>query len=273
MTPARTYVVTGSASGIGRATLERLEADGARVLGVDLRDAEIVGDLSTPEARRAVVEAVAERTGGVLDGVVTCAAVGPNGEGAAAAHLGGDPAWSELVVRVNYFGTVELLELLRPLLAAASAPRAVAVTSVGFLYAPGDDPLVEACLSGDEQAALAEVPAALGRSPLGDGPAHIFSCTKRAVSRWARRMAGTPEWAGAGIAVNTVAPGLVRTPMFTEEYVDNVPMPLHGPAGPEHIAPLLTWLAGEDNGLVTGQAIFIDGGAETLILDRGDDVW
>lgn len=273
MTSTRTYLVTGSASGIGRATVERLRAGGARVLGVDLRDAEVVGDLSTPEGRRGVVEAVAERTGGVLDGVVTCAAVGPNGEGAAAAHLGGDPAWSELVVRVNYFGTVELLELLRPLLAAAAAPRAVAVTSVGFLYASSDDPLVEACLTGDEQAALAGVPGALGRSPLGDGPAHVFSCSKRAVSRWVRRMAGTPQWAGAGIALNTVAPGLVRTPMFTEAYVDNVPMPLHGPAAPDDIAALLTWLVGEDNRLVTGQAIFIDGGAETLILERGDDVW
>lgn len=269
----RTYVVTGSASGIGRATVERLEADGARVLGVDLRDAEVVGDLSTPAGRRAVAETVAERSGGVVDGVVTCAGVGGRGEGAASAHVEGRPAWLELAVRVNYFGTVELLELLRPLLAASAAPRVATVTSIGMLYAASDDPLVEACLGGDETAAIAALAGVSERSPFGDGPGHTYACTKRAVARWGRRVAATPEWAGAGIAVNGVAPGLVRTPMFSEEYVDYVPMPLNGPASPHDVAALLAWLVSEENARVTGQMVFLDGGAETLILERPDDVW
>src|SRR5690606_18906605 len=57
----RTIVVTGSASGMGAATRAALEADGDRVIGVDLRDAEVVADLSIAEGRRAAVEAVAER--------------------------------------------------------------------------------------------------------------------------------------------------------------------------------------------------------------------
>jgi NAD(P)-dependent dehydrogenase (short-subunit alcohol dehydrogenase family) len=273
MGTTRTYVVTGSASGIGRATARRLEADGARVLGVDLRDAEVVGDLSTPAGRRAVVDAIAERSGGGIDGVVTCAGVGGAGEGAAAAHVEGEPSWPELAVRVNYFGTVDLLERLRSLLAAGTAPRVATITSIGLLYAPGDDPLVEACLAGDEAAAHAALAGAAERSPFDDGPGHVYACTKRAVARWVRRVAATPAWAGAGIAVNAVAPGLVRTPMFNEAYAHLVPMPLHGPAAPEDVAPLLAWLVGEENVLVTGQMIFLDGGAETLLLDRGDDVW
>ena len=43
----RLIAVTGSASGIGAAIRARLERDGARVLGVDIRDAEVVADLST----------------------------------------------------------------------------------------------------------------------------------------------------------------------------------------------------------------------------------
>jgi NADP-dependent 3-hydroxy acid dehydrogenase YdfG len=47
--------ITGSASGIGAAIRRRLEKDGARVIGIDLRDAEIVADLGTPAGRAAAV--------------------------------------------------------------------------------------------------------------------------------------------------------------------------------------------------------------------------
>ena len=47
----RTVVITGSASGIGRATLRFLEQRGDRVIGVDLHDAEIIADLITPAGR------------------------------------------------------------------------------------------------------------------------------------------------------------------------------------------------------------------------------
>ena len=48
-------------------------------------------------------------------------------------------------------------------------------------------------------------------------------------------------------------------------------MPLHGPGEPEHVAALLAWLAGPENVLVTGQVVFVDGGADAVL--RGEREW
>lgn len=138
---SRSYVVTGSVSGIGRATRELLESRGHRVIGVDLRDAEIVADLATAAGRRSLVDGVAAMTGGAVDGVIACAGV----------------AYEEPdTVRVNYFGTVATLEGLRPLLVRGTDPRAVLVSSVASIL-PVDSGVVESCLAGDEEAAVAAV--------------------------------------------------------------------------------------------------------------------
>ncbi len=72
----RTIAITGSASGLGAAVRTRLEAGGARVIGVDLRDAEVVADLSSAEGRDAAIAGVLDASGGVLDGLVPCAGSG-----------------------------------------------------------------------------------------------------------------------------------------------------------------------------------------------------
>jgi NAD(P)-dependent dehydrogenase (short-subunit alcohol dehydrogenase family) len=64
----RTIALTGSASGIGAATRKAMEADGDRVIGVDLRDAEVVADLGTAEGRAAAVAGVLAACDGTLDG-------------------------------------------------------------------------------------------------------------------------------------------------------------------------------------------------------------
>jgi 3-hydroxybutyrate dehydrogenase len=56
-------LVTGAASGIGRATAERLRADGYDVLGVDLRDADHIADLTTREGNRGAVSAALDAFG------------------------------------------------------------------------------------------------------------------------------------------------------------------------------------------------------------------
>jgi NAD(P)-dependent dehydrogenase (short-subunit alcohol dehydrogenase family) len=256
-TSRRRYVVTGSASGIGLATREQLEATGHRVIGVDLHDAEVTADLSVPEGRRAMVAAVAELSPG-LEGVVACA--GMRGQA-------NDP---EQIVRVNYFGALASLEGLRELLAAGDRPRAATTGSIALLREP-IDAVVEACLHDDEPAALAATAA---------GDSHqAYTSSKLALARWARRAAPTDRWAGAGIALNVVAPGIVKTPMsdyltgsddLQRQTARETPQPYGTFGEPEHLASLLVWLTSAENGFVTGQLIFCDGGYEAIT--RGD-VW
>jgi len=252
---ARTYVVTGSASGIGRATCERLERDGHRVIDVDLHDASITADLATPAGRAALVDEVTTASGSRIDAIVANAGV---------------MAAPELCVRVNFFGAVATLEGLRPLLAASDAPRAVATASSSVMN-PTDPALIEACLSGDEDAAVA---AAAGTGLLG------YPSSKRALARWVRRNAPTDVWAGRGIGLNAVAPGVVQTPMTAPLLADEtmrpiveeaVPMPYGGHAEPAHIAEVIAFLASAEVQRVCGQVLFIDGGADALTL--GEDIW
>jgi len=77
--------VTGSASGIGAAIRARLESGGDTVIGVDLRDAEVIADLATPAGRAAAVVAVAARAGERLDRLVVCAGFGAHAPRAGAA--------------------------------------------------------------------------------------------------------------------------------------------------------------------------------------------
>ena len=89
-----------------------------------------------------------------------------------------------------------------------------------------------------------------------------------------------PVWAGAGIPLNAIAPGVVETPMtsdFTgtaearEAILKMVPMPLGGIFQPRDAAYLLAWLTSEENAHLCGQIVFIDGGSDAVI--RGEAGW
>ena len=71
----RTYVVTGAASGIGKATKELLEGRGERVIGVDLQGTDISADIATREGRSALAEAVAAHAPDGIDAIVAVAGV------------------------------------------------------------------------------------------------------------------------------------------------------------------------------------------------------
>jgi NAD(P)-dependent dehydrogenase (short-subunit alcohol dehydrogenase family) len=259
---ARTYVITGSASGIGAATARLLKEAGNTVIGIDIRDADIVADLSTQEGRRDAAQQAVERSGGGIDAVIACA---------------GLALPIARTVSVNYFGMTELLDALAPALARAQAPRAVVVSSMASLM-PNDSALVAAMLADDEAGAvdIAQrlVDAANGSEQL------IYGSTKRAICRWVRRECVKPQWAGAGIPLNAVGPGIVRTPMVAEMIAtvegraaldQLVPMPLNYYLEPENVAYLLIWLASVENTHVTGQTIYIDGGSDAVL--RGDNIW
>ncbi|HJR23849.1 MAG TPA: SDR family oxidoreductase [Acidimicrobiales bacterium] len=244
--------MTGSAGGIGSATRRRLEAAGDTVVGVDVRDAEVIADLGSPEGRAAMVEAVTELSGGRLDGLVA---------GAGVTHDDG-----RLVTAINYFGAIATLEGLRPLLAHGEGASAVAISSNSTTTQPGL-PLhvVEACLAGDEAAAL-EV--------AGDGVG-AYAASKLALARWVRRQAGTEAWAGSGIRLNAVAPGLIATPM-TEDIQDMVlglgdifPIPARRAGTADEVGALVTFLLGPDAGFFCGTVVTMDGGTDAAL--RADD--
>lgn len=255
----RTVVVTGSASGIGLATLRLLEQRGDRVIGVDLHDAEIIADLMTPAGRAEMIDAVRTRRSHI-DAIVANAGL---------AHQ------SPADVAVNFFGAVATLDGLRPSLAGSPAPRAVATASMAAIM-PSDAELVDLCLAGDEPGALNRA-AKLVEAEQGG---LIYASTKVALCRWLRRAASGPQWAGAGIPLNAIAPGVVETPMVAGMIGTEiqraaisamVPMPLNGFMRPEVPANLLAWLVGEQNTHLCGQVIFIDGGSDAVI--RGDSTW
>ena len=52
------YVVTGAASGMGRAAVEQLRWEGHRAIGVDLHNADVIADLSTEDGRRHAIEEI-----------------------------------------------------------------------------------------------------------------------------------------------------------------------------------------------------------------------
>jgi NAD(P)-dependent dehydrogenase (short-subunit alcohol dehydrogenase family) len=259
---ARTSVVTGSASGIGKATKELLESRGEKAIGVDLHDADITVDLTTPDGRAALVDHVTELSGGSIDAIHAIAGL--------ALPV---PA----TVAVNFFGMVATLEGLRPLLLSASAPRAVAVTSMASL-GPVDNQLVAAMTAGDEAAGVARAEVLAGEPETGG--ALIYGSTKKAIAQWIRRNAPRREWAGASIPLNAVAPGIIRTPMTTKHteskesraaILELVPMPLNGIAEPIVVARALAWLCSEENTHLCGQVVFVDGGSDAVI--RGDSTW
>jgi NAD(P)-dependent dehydrogenase (short-subunit alcohol dehydrogenase family) len=254
----RTIVVTGSASGMGAATRARLEAAGDRVIGVDVKDADVVADLGTAEGRQAAIDGVKAAAGDSLDGIVTWA---------------GLPGLTErpgsLLVSVNYFGTVVLLEGLRPLLAKGNQAAAVAISSNSTTIQPGLPlDVTEACLSGDEDAARAAGDAA--------GSLNVYPASKLAIARWVRRNA--PAWAEDGITLNAVAPGAVETPLLQASrgdetvgsMVDLLPIPTGKAADPDQIAAFVQFLLGPDARFFCGSVVFIDGGTDALL--RANDM-
>ncbi len=259
---SRTYVVTGAASGIGKATAELLTQRGNRVIGVDIHDADVVVDLSTEEGRSALVTRVTELSGGTIDAIIANAGLATP---------------TATTVAINYFGTLATLTGLKPLLAGSKAPRAVATASMASLFPP-DDALLTALTAGDEKAALAR--GAELEAAGGDAGSLIYGTTKRALALWIRRHAATPEWAGEGIPLNAIAPGVVETPMTAAliessearaSVLSMVPMPLNGIFQPTDVAYLLAWLTSEENAHLCGQVVFIDGGSDVVI--RGDSTW
>jgi NAD(P)-dependent dehydrogenase (short-subunit alcohol dehydrogenase family) len=251
-----TIAITGAASGIGAACAARLADEGHRVIGVDLHGADVNANLEEPAGRATAISGVVDRAGGSLDGLVTCAGLGPIPSRSGAS-----------IVSVNYFGTVELLAGLRPLLAAGRGAAAVAISSNSTTCSPGVPvDIIELCGAGDEASAR-ERADALGAM---NG---VYPASKVAVAQWVRRNAVSPEWIGAGIRLNAIAPGMIDTAMVAEgradptvaPMLDLFPIPSGGPGRPEEVAAVVAFLLGTESSLLCGSIVFADGGTDALL--------
>ncbi|MBJ21241.1 MAG: SDR family oxidoreductase [bacterium] len=250
-----TIAITGAASGIGAATAARLTNEGHRVIGVDLHKTDITADLSAPEGRQSAIDQILDGCGGTLDGFVPCAGLSglPDRPGS-------------LLVSLNYFGSVELIEGLRGALARSEASSVVGLCSNSTTTAPGlPMELVEALTNGDEEAARA----------IGDktGSIMAYPATKMALARWIRKNSVSEDWIGQGINLNAIAPGKTETAMVAEGRADPIlgkamdlfPMPIGRDGRPEEIASMICYLLGPEARFIVGSVFFIDGGTDALL--------
>ncbi len=257
------YVVTGSASGMGRKVAEKLRDTGHTVIGVDVKQADIVADLSSAQGRRAAADAVLAASGGRLDGAVLAAGLGP-GEG---------PDRPRMIAQVNYLGVVELLAAWRPALAAADRAKVVVFSSNSTTTTPMvPRRAVRALLAGDADKAVRSL-RLFGKnaSPI------MYAASKIAVSRWVRREAVKSGWAGEGIRLNALAPGAIMTPLLQEQLaspkraklVRSFPVPTgdFGDAG--QLADWVLFMLSDAADFLCGSIVFVDGGTDAHF--RGDD--
>jgi len=236
-------LVSGAASGIGRATAIAFAEQGAKVVLADLEEAgaakvaseigdaaSAVGvDVSDPAACEAMVAAVLDRHGR-LDIAVNNAAT--------PSEIGGlfeeaDIAVWDRLMAVNLSGVFYAMRAQVP--ALRKSPGGVIVNT----------------------ASIASFIAAKGM------PAYIAS--KHGVAGLTK--AAALDLADANIRVNAVCPGFVRTgmtePVLQEEGVEAglaASVPLGRIAEPEEIARAILFLAHEDSSYATGSLLLLDGG-------------
>ena len=238
----RVAVISGAASGIGRAAAKRLAVEGAKIEILDVNDAsdavnEIraaggeansqICDVTNQDQIAEAVNEIEQRHGRV-DILVNNAGV-----------LSGRTPWHQLTyeemnrfVQINYLGYFNVSKAIYPLLKKSLHGRVINVASrTYFLANPGQ---------------------------------MAYLAAKGAVMGMTRVMA--KELGEEGVTVNAVAPGMVATPgteaHSNEEAFNRVMMnqAIKKRVTPEHFAGLIAFIASDDAEMITGQMILCDGG-------------
>lgn len=237
----RRILITGAASGIGAATARLFAGEGAALalldvqatllaeIATDIGASAIPVDLCDAAATTAAVNAAAMALGG-LDGVINCA-------GVTASHPLGEwtlEAWAK-VIDTNL-----------------TAPFLVCQAALPHLRQAGT-------------ATIVTIASGTGLLPTGPGVS-TYAASKAGVIALMKAYAG--ELAPA-IRVNSIAPGIVDTPMVSHvlggyENPDDAPFvqqyALKRVARPEEIARACLFLTSEESSFVTGTVLAVDGG-------------
>ena len=227
----RSALVTGGASGIGRATADRFRESGARVCVLDrsvdgVEGPAVAADISDPvQVNDAVGEA--ERELGAIDILVNAAGVA--GESMHTVDTP-DEEWQR-VMGVNADGTFHLCRAVVPGMVERGYGRIVLVASI----------------AGKE----------------GNPMAPAYSTSKAAVIALTKVLG--KDLARTGVLVNCVAPAVIETPMLdglSQEHLDYMVerIPVGRTGTPDEVAALICWLASDDCSFSTGATYDISGG-------------
>jgi 3-oxoacyl-[acyl-carrier protein] reductase len=237
----RVALVTGGASGIGRAVAERLLAGGGRVAILD-RDADLLRSVAAElgalpvdadVARSSEVDAAVVRVESELSGldVLVCSA-GIGGESLHTEEVP-DDEW-ERVFAVNCHGVFFCNRAVIPGMKRRGYGRIVNIASI----------------AGKE----------------GNPMAAAYSASKAAVIGLTKAIG--KDLVGTGVLANSVAPAVIETPILaqlSQEHIDYMVsrIPLGRLGQPEEAAALIAWLASEEMSFSTGACFDISGGRAT----------
>lgn len=241
-------LITGAASGIGKASAELFAAEGARVVAVD-RSEDVLAVAKGIEAAGGVALGLVADAGSEADvekaiqtavaafgGIDICwANAGVSGGLTPLLELGAED-W-ERILRVNLIGAFLAVKYAAKAMTAAGKPGSIICT-----------------------ASVAGLRSGAGGPPYSASKAGVISLVQTS----AQQLAGT------GIRVNAICPGLIETgmtkPMFdrardrgTEAKLGQL-NPLRRAGAPSEIAHMALFLASDDASYVNGQAFVVDGG-------------
>lgn len=244
------YAITGGATGIGAAVKARLKNQGDTVIVVDIKDADIIADLSTEAGRQTAIGGIQSLAPDGLDGFIPCAGLGPTAKD-----------WG-LVVAVNYFGVRSVTEGLQEWLVKKQGR--VVIISSNSASLPGTDETLLTALGNNDEAAAKKIVSTL------DGH-HAYAGSKRALTKWMRSV--TSDFIQSGVGINAIAPGATMTPLLEEGLGDEVfgdlirdfKGPLDRYCEPEEMADIILFLLSDKAAVLGGVVLFADGGMDATL--------